>query len=158
MEKDKKARSADAGTLQVNPGYPLFQITRALTTAEGHEDRATRERARQRVSKWTAVLNGYSNAFLPAVHQATTLDTACRIQRYCLGELGKAWGIKALSNRTIASAIAAFTPLALVLETADSKPMWLSIWPVFGSSNQMLGALTLLVVTVWLTCLRISLP
>jgi carbon starvation protein len=81
---------------------------------------------------------------------ATTLDTACRIQRYCLGELGKAWGIKSLTNRYVASAVAAFTPLALVLETADGKEMWLSIWPVFGSSNQMLGALTLLVVTVWL--------
>ncbi len=81
---------------------------------------------------------------------ATTLDTACRIQRYCLGELGAAWGIKALCNRYVASAVAAFTPLALVLETGDGKELWLSIWPVFGSSNQMLGALTLLVVTIWL--------
>jgi carbon starvation protein len=81
---------------------------------------------------------------------ATTLDTACRIQRFCLGELGRAWRIAPLSNRFVASAIAAFTPLALVVETADGVEMWKRIWPVFGSSNQLLGALTLLVVTVWL--------
>ncbi len=81
---------------------------------------------------------------------ATTLDTACRIQRYCLGELGRAWKIGPLSNRYVASAIAAFTPLALVVETGDGTPLWRHIWPVFGSSNQMLGALTLLMVTVWL--------
>lgn len=81
---------------------------------------------------------------------ATTLDTACRIQRFCLGELGKAWNVGPLSNRYVASAIAAFTPLALVVETEGGTEMWKRIWPVFGSSNQLLGALTLLVVTVWL--------
>ena len=81
---------------------------------------------------------------------ATTLDTACRIQRFCLAELGKAWRIGLLSNRYVASAIAAFTPLLLIVETADGVSMWRRIWPVFGASNQLLGALTLLVVTVWL--------
>ncbi len=81
---------------------------------------------------------------------ATTLDTACRIQRYCLGELGKAWRIKPLANRWVASAVAAFSPFLLVIETGDGVSMWRRIWPVFGSSNQLLGALTLLVVTVWL--------
>ncbi len=81
---------------------------------------------------------------------ATTLDSACRIQRYCLGELGRAWKAPALSNRYIASAIAAFTPLFLVVQAGDGRELWKHIWPVFGASNQMLGALTLLVVTVWL--------
>ncbi len=81
---------------------------------------------------------------------ATTLDTACRIQRLCLGELGRAWNVKPLSNRYVASAIAAFTPLFLVVESGDGVSMWRRIWPVFGSSNQLLAALTLLVVTVWL--------
>ena len=81
---------------------------------------------------------------------ATTLDTACRIQRYCLGELGKAWNLRPLTHRWTASAVAAFSPLLLVVETGDGVSMWRRIWPVFGSSNQLLGALTLLVVTVWL--------
>lgn len=43
---------------QASPGYALFQLARALTTAEQHEDPATRERAQQRIAKWTSVWNG----------------------------------------------------------------------------------------------------
>ncbi|MEO0824652.1 MAG: hypothetical protein AAFX95_01155 [Cyanobacteria bacterium J06639_16] len=61
MQKHNPRSSADVDTAQVNPGYPLFQIAKALTTAEHHEDPATRERAQQRIVKWTAVLNGLLN-------------------------------------------------------------------------------------------------
>ena len=43
---------------QVNPGYARFQIAKALITSEQHEDPATRERAQQRISQWTRVLDG----------------------------------------------------------------------------------------------------
>ncbi|MEJ5308113.1 MAG: carbon starvation CstA 5TM domain-containing protein, partial [candidate division WOR-3 bacterium] len=36
------------------------------------------------------------------------------------------------------------------LATYLSLGPWQSIWPVFGASNQLVAALTLLVVTVWL--------
>ncbi len=81
---------------------------------------------------------------------ATTLDTACRIQRYCLSELGGAWRVKPLQNRYVASAIAAFTPFLLVVQSSDNTEIWKKVWTVFGSANQLLGALTLLVVTIWL--------
>ncbi|MCP4404827.1 MAG: hypothetical protein GY801_46945, partial [bacterium] len=35
---------------QVNPGYALFQIARALLTSEQHDDPATRERAQRKIS------------------------------------------------------------------------------------------------------------
>jgi hypothetical protein len=40
----------------VNSGYAAFQIAKALTTSEQHEDPATRERAQQKISKWETVL------------------------------------------------------------------------------------------------------
>lgn len=40
----------------VNPGYAAFQLARALTTAEHCDDPETRQRARDRVSKWETVL------------------------------------------------------------------------------------------------------
>jgi hypothetical protein len=40
----------------VNPGYAAFQIAKALTTSEDHDDPATRERAKERIAKWETVL------------------------------------------------------------------------------------------------------
>ncbi|HEX6731905.1 MAG TPA: hypothetical protein VF074_17955 [Pyrinomonadaceae bacterium] len=46
----------DNSDVQVNPGYAAFQIAKALTTSEEHEDAATRERAKERVAKWERIL------------------------------------------------------------------------------------------------------
>ena len=54
MEKNEP----DTGTPQVNPGYALFQIAKALTTSEQSEDADTRRRAQEKISRWTTVLNG----------------------------------------------------------------------------------------------------
>lgn len=40
----------------VNPGYASFQIAKALTTAQEHDDPATRKRAEERIAKWKTVL------------------------------------------------------------------------------------------------------
>jgi hypothetical protein len=49
--------SAVQGALKgVNPGYAAFQIAKALTTREEHEDPAARARAAERVSRWETVL------------------------------------------------------------------------------------------------------
>jgi carbon starvation protein len=76
---------------------------------------------------------------------ATSLDTGVRIQRYILHELGTLYGIRALGNRYLASAVAVAVPLGLILiGQADD------LWVLFGSSNQLLAGLSLTVVTVWL--------
>lgn len=51
-------KDTETGGPQVNPNYAIFQIAKALTTAEQHEDHAARERAEQRISRWTTVLKG----------------------------------------------------------------------------------------------------
>lgn len=52
-EPDRDIQSGPAG---VNPGYAVLQIARALIASEEHEDPQTRERARQRISRWQTVL------------------------------------------------------------------------------------------------------
>lgn len=76
---------------------------------------------------------------------ATSLDTGVRIQRYILNELGEIYGVGALRNRYMAGAIAVTLPLGLYLAGKDG-----ALWPLFGSSNQLLAGLSLVVVTVWL--------
>jgi len=80
---------------------------------------------------------------------ATSLDTACRIQRYIIAELGRSAGIKTLENRFVGSGIAVLSAFILML-TSDGGKGGLHLWPLFGATNQMLAGLTLIVITGWL--------
>jgi len=85
---------------------------------------------------------------------ATSLDTATRIQRLILGELGTAYKIKLLKNRYI-SALLAVVPallLALLAQAPGKGPGsgGFLLWPLFGATNQLVGGLTLLVATIYL--------
>lgn len=82
----------------------------------------------------------------------TTLDTATRLGRYIFEEFWGKWGLKWHFVATVATLA---IPLWLALtQFRDAEghviPAWRAIWPVFGASNQLLGALALLTVGVWL--------
>lgn len=78
----------------------------------------------------------------------TTLDTAVRLNRYLFEEL---WGI-------LFKKVPAFLKSYLFNSLLSAALMlWLSwtntfqvIWPIFGTANQLLAALTLIAVSVWL--------
>ncbi|MFH1782815.1 MAG: carbon starvation protein A [Candidatus Omnitrophota bacterium] len=76
------------------------------------------------------------NAFI-----LTTLDTATRICRYLSEELFK------IKNRFFSTFVVVFTSGALAL-----SGKWSSIWPIFGASNQLVAALTFIVISSWLLC------
>jgi carbon starvation protein len=80
----------------------------------------------------------------------TTLDTAARIQRYVISELAVSLHLPKFTNRYTATAFAVITAAVLAFSTgADGKGAKL-LWPLFGSVNQLLAALALLVVTIYL--------
>ena len=83
----------------------------------------------------------------------TTLDTCTRLARYVLEELFRLR--KSRFAATLATAASLALPLILTqvtlrLPDGTPAPAWKVIWPVFGATNQLLGALALLVVTAWL--------
>lgn len=80
---------------------------------------------------------------------ATSLDTASRIQRYIIGEIGETTGIKALKNRYIGSFLAVGTAFLLMMGKSGGKG-GLLLWPLFGATNQMLAGLSLLVISIYL--------
>ena len=86
---------------------------------------------------------------------ATTLDTATRIQRFILNEFGIATGVRALSNRYMATIVAIIPAILLafwnVVEpgTGTMRQAGWVLWPIFGASNQMLAGLTLMVLTLY---------
>ena len=81
-----------------------------------------------------------------------TLDVATRLGRYIFQELT---GWKGQGGRFVATLVTLALPaLCVSLTTKDSAgnviPAWKTFWTIFGTSNQLLAALTLLTVTVWL--------
>ena len=86
---------------------------------------------------------------------ATTLDTATRIQRFILNEFGLTIRFKPLSNRYIATAIAIIPAILLAFwnvsdpATGVTRQAGWVLWPIFGASNQMLAALTLMVLSLY---------
>ena len=81
----------------------------------------------------------------------TTMDTGVRLQRYILQEWGDIYRLPILKNGIVATLVAVGTCLALAFGAGgiDGSGGML-IWPLFGTTNQLLAGLTLLVITVML--------
>ena len=89
----------------------------------------------------------------------TTLDTGARLIRYNLQELGRAWRITPLVNPTLSTLLAVgligFFALLKAPDpvTGELKSVGALLWQLFGASNQLLAALSLLVVSLYLRSL-----
>ena len=94
-------------------------------------------------------------AVMAILFAATTMDTGVRLQRYIIQEWGTLYKIPALQNGYIATFLAVGACLALAFGAggADGQGGML-IWPLFGTTNQLLAGLTLLVISVMLVKLR----
>jgi len=80
---------------------------------------------------------------------ATSLDTGARIQRLVIAELAETYGVRALTNRYLAGAVGIAAALLLALTQGGGKG-GLVLWPLFGTTNQLVAGVTLLVVSIWL--------
>jgi carbon starvation protein len=81
-----------------------------------------------------------------------TLDVCTRLGRYIAQELT---GLHNAAGRWLGTALTTIVPLGFLLSTPlgpDGKPIpaWKMFWALFGASNQLLAALALLGITVWL--------
>lgn len=86
-------------------------------------------------------------AMLVIAFAATSMDTAARIQRYIIQECGESLNLLALKNKWVATAIAVLPAIPLVLA---GQSAWGPLWLLFGVTNQLIGGLTFLVLSVYL--------
>lgn len=80
----------------------------------------------------------------------TTLDTATRIQRYVFTEMMVGFNVNLFKNRYLTTAIVVLSGLVLAFVSGADGKGALKLWPLFGAINQTLGALALIVITIYL--------
>lgn len=81
----------------------------------------------------------------------TTMDTGLRLQRYIFQEWGQIYNLKWMQKATPATLLAVGACLLLAFGAGGADGSGgLIIWPLFGTTNQLLAGLTLLVITVML--------
>lgn len=84
---------------------------------------------------------------------ATTLDTSVRLMRYIIAEIGSEYNLKPLTNAHVATTIAVASSAALVLLPKGPNGFGSGgylLWPLFGTSNQLLAGISLLLISIWL--------
>ena len=81
----------------------------------------------------------------------TTMDAGVRLQRYIIQEWGSIYQIPVLQNGYVATMAAVSACLLLAFGAGGpSGEGGMLIWPLFGTTNQLLAGLTLLVISVML--------
>jgi carbon starvation protein len=92
-------------------------------------------------------------ATLVACFAATTLDTATRLQRYVIQELGHTFGAKPISDKYVATGVAVSLGLTVAMLPGPTGKLGtggLILWPLFGAVNQLLAGLAFMVTAFYL--------
>jgi len=80
----------------------------------------------------------------------TTLDSATRLLRFNIEEIGASFRVPVTSNRYVSSLLACGAIALFSFYEVDGRPAGLALWKLFGTTNQLLAGLTLLLVTLYL--------
>lgn len=88
---------------------------------------------------------------MAALFAGTTMDTGLRLQRYIFQEWGEIYQQKWMTRPLPATLLAVLSCLLLAFGAGGADGSGgLLIWPLFGTTNQLLAGLTLLVITIML--------
>lgn len=88
---------------------------------------------------------------MAALFAGTTMDTGVRLQRYIFQEWGEIYSLNVLKKGWVATLFAVGTCLLLAFGAGGMDGRGgMIIWPLFGTTNQLMAGLTLLIVTVML--------
>lgn len=90
-------------------------------------------------------------ATMVVLFAGTTMDSGVRLQRYIIQEWGEIYRLPWLKNGIAATLVAVACCLLLAFGAGGASGSGgMIIWPLFGSTNQILAGMTLLVISVML--------
>ncbi|WP_028659246.1 carbon starvation CstA family protein [Nocardioides insulae] len=87
-------------------------------------------------------------ATMAVLFAATTMDTGVRLLRFVVQEAGEVVGVRIKNG--LGTAITLAVSLALTFSAGADGSGGMRIWPLFGTTNQLLAALTLSILAVML--------
>ncbi len=87
-------------------------------------------------------------ATMAVLFAATTMDTGVRLQRFVVEEAGELVGLRI--NKPIATAVVLVVAVGLTFSAGAGGEGGMRLWPLFGTTNQLLASLTLSIVAVML--------
>lgn len=94
---------------------------------------------------------------MAALFAGTTMDTGLRLQRYIFQEWAEIYNISWMNKALPATLLSVGTCLILAFGAGGADGSGgLLIWPLFGTTNQLLAGLTLLVIAVMLVRKRVN--
>ncbi|MDO5513349.1 carbon starvation protein A [Corynebacterium sp.] len=91
-------------------------------------------------------------ATMAVLFAATTMDTGVRLQRFVVQEIGEIMGVKL--GALAATLVVIVVALGLTFSAGADGSGGMLIWPLFGTTNQLMAALSLSIICVILTRLR----
>ena len=153
LNKESDARPIGYGAMLMEGVVAILALATVMMIPAGSKELATDPNLiyAQGLSKYLGLVGiSFSVAFPFALLAFSTfvydtLDVSTRLARYILQELT---GWKGFPGICAATVISLAIPLVFLLLTKEKA--YLVAWPIFGTSNQMLASLTLLVISVWL--------
>ncbi len=95
----------------------------------------------------------FAEAFMSVIvvgFAMTSIDSGTRLLRYTFHEAGEAMNLALFKNRWVATACAVAAIGFFAYFKVDGKPAGLFLWALFGTTNQILAAMTLLAASVYL--------
>lgn len=159
IEKESHTRPVGYGAMLLEAFVALIALSTFMIVAQGAKMGGPGKVYGDGIGRYMTVLIGKDNYLLAATFGAMafstfvfdTLDVSARLGRYVIQEL---FGWKGRASAVIATALT-LVPPAYFIATARPpapgvRPAYMVFWTLFGTSNQLLAALTLLGVTVWL--------
>lgn len=85
-------------------------------------------------------------ATMAVLFAATTMDTGVRLQRFVTAEIFELFGVKL--NVFVATVIVLLTGFGLAFSAGGDGRGGMIIWPLFGTTNQLLAALTMSILAI----------